>query len=329
MSLCEVRIPTYKRPDLLRRSLGSLIEQTYSNWKAIVLDDSLEREAEKVVKEFDDRRIVYKPNESNLGRSKNIDASFLSSSYLGGKYAFVLEDDNYLYPDFIAENIESIESNNVGILLRNQEVRIEKHGVSILTAITTRGKWFERGTYCPLQIYARLFFCEGLSNGGLFWRTDRIQSNLQVGSQVEHSWHQEVFRTLQVKELVYFEPKPLCAFTEFYQEDNDCKTLFGNLYRKYQSLKGAPVHNRGTQAILKYLVDNYGSEIIQEAQKLAVEQEAERLLERQLLSALYLNYEFKQLTHLELIQYLAKYSLRYFFFKDPFKEFLANMTRSL
>lgn len=78
MSLCEVRIPTYKPPGLLRRSLSSLVEQTYSNWNAIVLDDSLEQEAKNVVNKFNDDRIIYKPNEKNIGRAKNIDYAFLS-----------------------------------------------------------------------------------------------------------------------------------------------------------------------------------------------------------------------------------------------------------
>jgi glycosyltransferase involved in cell wall biosynthesis len=44
MSLCEVRIPTYKRPDLLKRALSNLRKQTYDNWQAIAFDDSPEQE---------------------------------------------------------------------------------------------------------------------------------------------------------------------------------------------------------------------------------------------------------------------------------------------
>ncbi|MBD2445792.1 glycosyltransferase family 2 protein [Nostoc sp. FACHB-152] len=321
MSLCEVRIPTYKRPDLLRRALTSLIEQTYPNWKAIVLDDSPEQEAQQVVRELNDNRILYRPNEQNLGRSKNIDYAFYSTSYLNGMYAFVLEDDNYLLPNYIDANIRFIENNNVGIILRNQEVRLEKHGVSIPTGATTRGGWFEEGIYTPLQIYARLFFCEGISNGGLFWRTDRIKSNLQVGFRVEHSWHQEVFRTLQIKENVYFLQEPLCVFTEFYQEQNS-----NDFLKKFAAFKGSPEHNRGTQAILNYLVNTYNDEIVQEAQRVAIRNNAEHTLERQLISALYFKYLFKKLSYLEVMKYSFKYTLRYFLYRDPFQEILATMT---
>lgn len=326
MSLCEVRIPTYKRPALLKRALTSLVEQSYPNWQAIVLDDSPDREAQQIVEDFEDDRILYKANQKNLGGVRNIDSAFSSTGDFGGTYAFVLEDDNYLFPDFIAENIHSIEKNQVGIVLRNQEFRIEKDGISTITGETTRGLWFEQGSYDPFQIRARLFFNESISNGGLFWHTGKIKSNLQVGPEVVQFPYQELIRALLIKEPIYFEAKPLCVFTGFHQEENEhSQQPIDKINKLYRSFMGAPNHNRGTQAIHKYLIDTYGSTIIQEAQKLAIKNDRERTLERHLISALYLNYDFKQTSRLEITQYLLKYSLRYYLFEDPFKDFLPSI----
>lgn len=317
MSLCEVRVPTYKRPDLLKRALHSLLDQTHSDWKAIVLDDSPQKEAQEVVIELRDNRIIYKPNPQNLGRSRNLDYAFSPQGYLSGTYAFVLEDDNYLLSNFIAENIRVLEDKQVGIVLRNQEVRLEKCGASLVTGETTRGRWFQEKIYDPLQIYSRLFFCEGISNGGLFWHTRRIQSNLQIGPQVENSWHQEVLRTLRIQEPVYFAQEPLCIFTEFYQEPGSDDFL-----TKFRRLKDAPKHNRGTQAILNYLVKTYGDEIVQEARRLAIKNNAEHTLERQLINAFYFKQPFYKLRHTEVVKYAVKYILRFLLYPDPFKEVL-------
>jgi glycosyltransferase involved in cell wall biosynthesis len=310
MSICEVRIPTYKRPDLLKRALDSLVAQTYQNWQALVFDDSPQQEGKAVVELYQDNRISYKPHPVNLGRSKNIDYCFLSTAYIGGEYAFVLEDDNYLFPDYIAENIKSLEKNKVSIVLRNQEIRLEKNGVSTPINMTTRGQWFQQGVYNLEQLRARLFFCEGISNGGLFWKTTSITSNLQVGTQVEHSWHQELFRTLKINEPIYFEANPLCVFTEF--------------ERNFKKINLAPKHNRATQSILIYLVRKHGDKIIQEASKIAIEQQAETVLEQRLLNAFYFKYKF-QLSKLKIINYLTKYYLRYLIFEDPFKAILSQM----
>lgn len=308
MALCEIRVPTFKRPDLLKRALDSVLEQTHVHWVALIFDDSVDQEGRSVVESYKDERFLYRPNPQNLGRSKNIDHAFYPKAYVGGTYAFVLEDDNYLFPSFIEENINALNINHVSIVLRNQEMRLEKNGVSAPMHITTRGKWFSQGVYTPQQLHTRLFFCEGISNGGLLWNTQTIQSNLQVGDQVEHSWHQELFRTLSIQEKIVFEATPLCAFTQF--------------ERTYKKINLSPKHNRGTQSILIYLVRRYGNAIVQDAQKLALEQNAQAILERKLLNALYFRYPFREINRLEGLRVSAKSILRYCFYRDPFKDIL-------
>jgi len=119
MPLVEARVPAYKHSGLLHRALQSLRDQTHSDWVAVVFDDSSEQEGRQVVHAFNDDRIEYQPNNKNLGRAANIDHAFQTNPCLGGEYAFVLEDDNYLFPEFIAENLREIERQRLNIILRN------------------------------------------------------------------------------------------------------------------------------------------------------------------------------------------------------------------
>ena len=318
MSLCEVRIPTYKRTDLLKRALTSLAAQTYNNWKCLVLDDSPNQEARLVVESFNDDRMIYQPHPTNLGRTKNLDYAFLSTNYIGGLYAFVLEDDNYLFPTFIAENIKSLETHKVNIVLRNAEIRLQTDTESISTGETTRGRWFAQGIYRPLELYSRLFFCEGVSNSSLFWRTDKIQSNLQVGLKVKDALHQELFRSIQIKESIYFEPNPLCVFTLF--ENHDHLVEKYGLEKKLDLIK----YRRGVQSILIYLVSKYGLNIVQEAQKIASATGSESTLENRLLETFYLNYKFKKISKFSSINSLIRHFLRYLIIPDPYKEMYEN-----
>lgn len=307
MSLCEVRITTYKRPDLLKRSLGSLLDQTYTDWRAIVLDDSPEQEGKIVVEAFNDARIIYKPNLRNLGRTKNLDYAFQSSAMIEGTYAFVLEDDNYLYPEFIEKNVRSLNTHNVNLMMRNQEIRLEENGASIPLGKTSRGRWFRTGLYSPLEVHARLFFCEGISNGGLFWRIDRIQSNLQVGTQVQDAWHQEIYRTLQIREPLFFEAEPLCVWTGFVEPQKEPDSIKESLF----SLPAR--YNKVTQFLLSTLIRRYGDSFVQVAADVASTQKDEAIiLERQLLNALYVNYRFQHVNQLERTLLLLKNYLRKF-----------------
>lgn len=308
MSTCEVRVPTYKRPDLLRRALNSLISQTHTDWYALIFDDSPSQEGKDIVNELNDDRLTYTPHPENIGRSRNIDHCFYSKAYGDASYAFVLEDDNYLFPGFIEKNIQALKENDISIVLRNQEVRLEQDGNSIPTDETTRGKWFGSGKYDPIELYSRLFFCEGISNGGLFWSTETITSNLQVGSQVEHSWHQELFRTLKIEEPVYFEETPLCVFTQFEYH--------------HRLISFAPKHNRATQAILIYLIKRYGQKIVQEAEQVATMACEEALLEEKMLNALHLSYPFTRTHKPERLRIFLKSFIRYLLYQDPFKQIL-------
>ena len=312
MTICEVRIPTYKRPDLLKRAIDSLRCQSCEDWKAIVMDDSPHQEGKDVVNLYGDERLIYSPNIHNLGRSANLDRAFQSKSYLEAKYAFVLEDDNYLLPDFILENITSVHTHQVSIVLRNQEMRLEKQGESQPMGRTTRGDWFEPKIYQPLDMYAYLFFHTGISNGGLFWDTQSIKSNLQVGQEVEHSSFQEMFRCLQVVDDIYFEPEPLCIFTLFDQRDDIPKTFSNHQNRLW---------SRGQQSIYMFLLNKLGESVVISATNIAEEKGFRRHLESLLIDSLYVSgFKYTCYTPMELAKIWAKSLLRYLLYPDPFKK---------
>jgi glycosyltransferase involved in cell wall biosynthesis len=316
MPTCEARVITYKRPQLLKRALQSLIDQTLSDWQAIIFDNSPEQEGRGIVESFNDHRLIYRPHQRNLGKAKNIDLAFQTKPYLGGKYAFTLEDDNYLMPSFIEENIEAIAANKVAIILRNQAIRYEENGESVDRGETTRARWFSQGKYEPLEVYARIFFCEGISNGGLFWQTESIRSNLQVGSPVDHPLHQELLRTLQIEEPIFFEPEPLCVHTYFPRrpEDNVLKYLAS----KHKQLQ----YSRGLQSILIFLEKRHGKAVIDIADQLAKSTDAGLLLEQRLLKMLYLKYDYSCLRGLRAMGVLSWNLLRYYLLKDPYQRHL-------
>ena len=85
-----------------------------------MLDDCPDASARSVVREISDARIAYLQNSPRLGATKNIDESFKSRPIRGGRYAFVLEDDNYLLTNHIETAINVLDRNNVRVALCNQ-----------------------------------------------------------------------------------------------------------------------------------------------------------------------------------------------------------------
>lgn len=213
--ICEVRVPTYKRPKLLERALLSLQAQTYRNWQCVIFDDSPDGEGEAVVRQLGDRRIRYRKNPVNLGISDNLGLCFQSRSIAGGDFACVLEDDNFFMPECLWQNVDRLEKSGTSILLRNQCIeRNVKDGLfGEISADTTLSGIFEEKTYAPVQLLSSIFLGGGISNGALFWRTD-CTSQLHIGSEVQDPVLQEFVRPFLIQEKTVFAAAPLAVWQE-------------------------------------------------------------------------------------------------------------------
>jgi len=207
--LCEIRVPTFRRPKLLRRALLSILEQTYSHWRCVVLDDCPDGSARSIVEAIQDHRIDYLQNPQRLGALGNIDKSFFQGPMVGGNYAFVLEDDNYLLPDHIEKSIGILSENNARIAFCNQYCEmVDLPGEPGRMGNEKTLNWmYEEGIYSPDELLPALLFSHGFSNGAAFWRTDCL-SDLQIGGSTRRPEMQESLRLLRLKDPVYVSLEP-------------------------------------------------------------------------------------------------------------------------
>ncbi len=209
----HVRVPTYKRPDALRRALQSLQDQTQPNWVCEVFDDCADASTAEVVDSLEDPRIRYVQNPKSLKASANIDQCFSKRNPFRAEYFCVLEDDNQLLPRFFEDNIAVCTNYRVEIVLRNQLVET---GFMTDQAATT--DWallddkFCEGRYAPDTLRLSLMADMGVSNGGLFW-SHRASSDLEVHVPCSATL-QEYLRTMSIVEPIYVAMEPLAIWAE-------------------------------------------------------------------------------------------------------------------
>ncbi len=208
----EVRIPTYQRPELLRRALASLSAQTTPNWRARVLDDSQDQRCRDVCLSFNDARITHTFNNPRQFAVGNIDQCFARSS--DAHYFCVVEDDNYLLPGFIAQNVAAIVETGAPIVLRNQfkapiDATPEAIGAATPTVLADR---FEERVYSALEFRASVLFSIGVSNGGLFW-SKTANTDFEVRAPACGPVLQEYLRTLLVRDAVAVRLAPLAVWS--------------------------------------------------------------------------------------------------------------------
>lgn len=91
--------PTFKRKDLLKRAVESLLKQTYQDWEMIIVNDSpTDKQYHEFSSSINDARIHYHINDFNRGvnYSRNFGLNKISAD---SKWIIFLDDDDYFSPD--------------------------------------------------------------------------------------------------------------------------------------------------------------------------------------------------------------------------------------
>jgi glycosyltransferase involved in cell wall biosynthesis len=96
--LVTIGIPTFNRIELLKRSIASVLKQTYSNIEIVVCDNSFDDNTKGLLEFLTDPRVKYFKNEKNLGMVENWNECLKKAS---GEYFLLLSDDDLLYEDTI------------------------------------------------------------------------------------------------------------------------------------------------------------------------------------------------------------------------------------
>lgn len=95
----SIVMPVYNREKLVAAAIDSLIDQTYTNWQLIVVDDGSTDNTAAVVQAFTDARILYHYQtnaERSAARNKGI-------SLASGSYILFLDSDDYFLPDHLQQ----------------------------------------------------------------------------------------------------------------------------------------------------------------------------------------------------------------------------------
>jgi glycosyltransferase involved in cell wall biosynthesis len=203
-TICEIRVPTFRRNTLLRRALRSAQAQTHEFWRCLVFDDCPERSAKPVVDELRDSRIIYRANARPLRAIGNIDQCFRNDPFAGGQFACVLEDDNYLFPQYLANRLQDCASHRVNVTFSAQacESIIVAGEPGELNPGRTLAWIYPQGALSPEQVLPALLFSHAFSNGGVFWRLGCI-SNFELGPVTTSPGVQETARLMRLRDDVY------------------------------------------------------------------------------------------------------------------------------
>jgi len=105
-SIC---IPAYKSK-YLKDCINSILQQSLDNLELIILNDCSPEPVEEIVSQFEDSRITYVKNSSNVGSLNLVDNWNKCLSLAQGEYIMIMGDDDLLEPDYLEEFSKLIQT---------------------------------------------------------------------------------------------------------------------------------------------------------------------------------------------------------------------------
>ena len=252
----HVRTPTYKRPEALKRCIEAMQAQSWQDWVCDVYDDDPAGSAKAVVDQLSDPRVFFNQNNPQRYASKNIDQCFSRENPRGADFFCVVEDDNFILPEFLADNIRICREHSVHLVMRNQ--LMEYASGTPQARLSERGifdRMFLEGLYEAEQFRLSLIPGIGVSNGAMFW-TKSAKSQLEIGFPCTATL-QEYMRTFSIWEDIYVAMEPLAVWAQngeqttrdlggragYYRRELDLKRSIQRLQKEAWQLAGQRYRN--------------------------------------------------------------------------------------
>jgi glycosyltransferase involved in cell wall biosynthesis len=106
-NLISIIMPTYNRPELLKRAIDSVKAQIYSNWELIIIGDKCPFLA-SIMEEEDDKRIRWWNLNDNHGAGGTVPRNYGLKMLARGDWIAYLDDDNYWTPDHLESLVYAV-----------------------------------------------------------------------------------------------------------------------------------------------------------------------------------------------------------------------------
>ncbi len=115
MAKISVLMPVYNTSeDFLRTAIDSILNQTFTNFEFLIINDGSTNNAEDVILSYNDERIKYIKNEKNLGLIATLNKGL---DIAQGEYIARFDSDDISLPERLAKQCEFLDKNaDIGVL---------------------------------------------------------------------------------------------------------------------------------------------------------------------------------------------------------------------
>ncbi len=195
-SRLSVILPAYNAERYLREAISSILQQTFTDFELLVLNDGSVDSTEKVVLEFDDPRIVYICNERNIGLANTINKGLALAK---GELIARMDADDISLPTRLETQVRYLDEHPEVMLC---SCAIQQFGAAQRQMIGPND--FE-------QVKVNMLFASAIGHASSVWRKDFFTKNQLAFCQDEFPaedyglWTRAVFcgKMVNIPDVLY------------------------------------------------------------------------------------------------------------------------------
>lgn len=125
MPIVSVIMANYNGGDYLKLAVNSILDQSYTNFEFIIIDDCSTNKDYEYVSSINDARITIMRNEKNLGQTRTLNKAL---SFAKGRYIARMDSDDISLPNRLQLQVDYLEDNPDVMLLGGQAYMIDSSG---------------------------------------------------------------------------------------------------------------------------------------------------------------------------------------------------------
>ena len=125
MPKVSVLMPVYNAGQYLAQAIDSILSQTFKDWELILINDGSTDNSDAIIGRYDDERIYYLKNETNLGLIKTLNKGI---DYCHGEYIARMDADDISHPDRFRQQVRFLDKHPAYAICGTDAIVIDNAG---------------------------------------------------------------------------------------------------------------------------------------------------------------------------------------------------------
>lgn len=119
-------MPVYNAEQFVAIAIQSVLQQSYTNWELIIIDDGSTDASRSIIGSFKDERVTFVSHDENLGIAQRLNEAIAMAN---GIYVARMDADDCMFPERLEKQIAFLDQHTNIDLLGSSAVVINEHNI--------------------------------------------------------------------------------------------------------------------------------------------------------------------------------------------------------